>query len=301
MFLSYVCLISTTVALITGASSQTTPAQEVAGSCNSCCQGPVGPQGNPGIPGVGIPGSHGTNGLPGSVGQKGEPGESIKGEPGASIKGVAGIKGEPGLGEKGECGDAGPRGSPGKVGPVGERGLDGERGLPGAKGERGLPGAKGERSLPGAKGERGVPGSKGEQGSNAVTRQSAFTAVKTSGQTFGTNLITFQTIITNIGNDFGTSTNKFTCRVPGVYVFMFNINADHDTADTVVYLMKNDEQIVGAVRDHQTDYSQQDNGVSGSAVLSLTVGDQVWLKLSSGDADSGAKGTNFSGYLLYEN
>ena len=65
--------------------------------------------------------------------------------------------------------------------------------------------------------------------------------------------------------------------------------------------MKNDEEIVGAIRDYQTDYDHQDSVVSGSAVLSLTVGDQVWLKLVRGDADNESKGTNFSGYLLYEN
>ena len=221
---------------------------------------------------------------------RGEPGASIKGEPGASIKGEAGIKGEPGLGEKGERGDTGPRGSPGKVGPVGPQGI----------GEQGL---VGERGLHGTKGERGVPGSKGEQGSNAVTRQSAFTAVRTiSTEQAGTDVvIAFNEIITNIGNDFSTSTNKFTCRVPGVYVFMFNINTDHDSINTMVNLVKNGQNIVGAVRDYQTDYSGQDSGVSGSAVLSLTNGDQVWVKLKQGEVSSDEKATNFSGYLLYEN
>ncbi|XP_072040773.1 uncharacterized protein [Amphiura filiformis] len=253
--------------------SPNTATPENIGTCNSCCQGPVGPQGNPGIPGVGIPGSHGTNGLPGAVGSKGEPGLSIKGEAGnRGEAGIDGSRGEQGdSGEKGDRGDVGPRGFPGKMGPEGQEGLAGVKGMQGSDGIKGLSGEKGEP---------GVPGSKGEQGRNAVTRRSAFTAVMTSAQGGSEEVLIFHRVITNIGTDFDLNTSKFTCRIPGVYVFMFNLNTEDNSRDTQVHLMKNDEKTIGAARDKD---DNKDGGISGSAVLSLQIGDNVWIQLYEGE------------------
>ena len=246
-------------------------------TCNNCCQGPIGPQGPPGIPGV--PGSHGSNGIPGGIGQKGEAGIGIRGEGGQ--RGDPGVRGEPGV--KGERGEIGERGLPGKVGPSGPRG-------PIGLGEPGL------RGLPGLQGERGVPGQA------AVTRRSAFTAIKTSAQAGGNSndIVTFQLLITNVGNDFDVSTGKFTCRVPGVYFFMFSLNTDNSPSDNEVFIVKNNGMLVGAANDKQT----RDDHISTGTVVSLAVGDQVWLKFNAYDnqeIDTHRNGlSSFTGYLMYE-
>ena len=93
----------------------------------------------------------------------------------------------------------------------------------------------------------------------------------------------------------------FGCRIPGVYVFMFNINTDSDSMDTEVRLMKNGRSIVGAARDYTSE--KKDGGVSGSAVLVLEEGDQVYLEYYGhvSNHNQGAGFSNFSGYLLYQN
>ncbi|XP_072015341.1 uncharacterized protein [Amphiura filiformis] len=248
-------------------------------TCNSCCQGPIGPQGQPGIPGV--PGSHGTNGIPGGFGQKGEAGIGLRGESGS--RGDPGVRGE--AGQKGEQGEAGIRGLPGKVGPSGQIGPQGPTGI----------GGQGPPGIAGMKGERGMPAQ------SAVTRRSAFTAVKTSAQTGNVNdVVSFQQLVTDVGNDFDPSTGKFTCRVPGVYFFMFSFNTDYDVQDTGVGLVKNDEVLVGAFIDQQILDHQLGNG----GVAQLVVGDQMWLKfLTNGRVDShnvNYRLSTFTGYLMYE-
>lgn len=246
-------------------------------TCNNCCQGPIGPQGPPGIPGV--PGSHGSNGIPGGIGQKGEAGIGIRGEVGQ--RGDPGVRGEPGV--KGERGESGGIGLPGKVGPSGPRGPIGL-------------GEPGPRGLPGLQGGPGVPGQA------AVTRRSAFTAIKTSIQSGGdaNDVVTFQQLVTNVGNDFNTSTGKFTCRVPGVYFFMFSLNTDASPSDNEVVIVKNDVVLVGAANDKQS----RDDHMSTGTVVSLVAGDQVWLKLfnyNNQKIDYHRVGySSFTGYLMYE-
>ncbi|XP_072023523.1 uncharacterized protein [Amphiura filiformis] len=248
-------------------------------TCNSCCQGPIGPQGQPGLPGV--PGSHGTNGLPGGFGQKGEAGIGLKGDSGS--RGDPGVRGE--AGQKGEPGEDGVRGLPGKVGPSGQIGPQGPTGV----------GGQGPPGIAGMKGERGMPGQ------SAVTRKSAFTAIKNNGQTGSVNdVVSFQQLVTDVGNDFDTSTGKFTCHVPGVYFFMFSFNTEYGSVDTGVGLVKNDEVLVGAFIDAQGSDDQIGNG----AVAHLVVGDQMWLKfLTNGQVhyhDVAYRLSTFTGYLMYE-
>ena len=244
---------------------------ELQTSCNTCCQGPIGSQGNPGIPGV-----PGNNGLPGSLGPKGDRGESIKGEKGDSIKGNTGLRGEKGNsgspGLKGESGSDGLQGPPGKIGPPGVAGLVGSPGISGVKGQ------------------------KGEMGQSRVV---AFSAVRTTSFTTssGGQALPFETVYTNVGDDFNAATGRFTCEIPGIYMFTYNILTHRGTSFTS--LMKNDDRINSVYRSSESFHDM----IGNAAVLQLAAGDQVWLRVGdSGQKiySDGGKYTSFSGVMLHE-
>ncbi|XP_072048159.1 uncharacterized protein [Amphiura filiformis] len=232
-------------------------------SCNSCCQGPAGSQGTPGIPGV-----PGTNGIPGNVGPRGERGESITGE--AGPRGEKGDTGNPAL--KGESGMAGVRGPPGKVGPAG---------------------------IAGTVGLSGTSGVKGQKGEMGRSRLSAFSAVRRTSFTPSSNseALPFEQVHTNVGGDFVASSGRFTCDIPGIYLFTYSIaTRSHGPR---VHLMKNAESINSVHRSVEggTDI------VSNTGVLQLATGDVVWLKCSTPGQlvyTTASLYTTFSGVILHE-
>ncbi|XP_072013978.1 complement C1q and tumor necrosis factor-related protein 9-like [Amphiura filiformis] len=254
--------------LLLGVTSQT----DQSGTCNSCCQGPAG---IPGIPGNGIPGSPGNNGLPGRDGFKGD------------------------RGDRGNVGPAGERGFTGHLGP------SGEKGEPGPSGPHGLPGIVGPKGMQGSPGLAGQPGPIGEKGSNGTApeiRKSAFTVTKTSSQTIlgaSGEVLTFDTVETNIGNHYDSVTNKFTCHFPGLYVFTFTIASSHVSNNPWIALVKDGTQIVTATVIAANNFQLSSN----SAVLQLATGDRVWLAYPS-DASTRTvfsdsnKYTTFAGFLL---
>ena len=257
--------------------TQLQPDNQSANTCNSCCQGPAG---LPGVPGAaGIPGSPGHNGHPGRDGMIGE-----RGEPGVSVKG-----------EKGDIG-LGRIGLPGEEGPKGKRGLAGFQGPPGKIGPRGVSGDRG------SDGRDGPIGFKGEKGESGHTRKSAFTAIKTRTQTGNIgDVITFQETPTNINNSFSLQSNKFTCQVPGTYVFMFSIGVYH-TTDPVIWLVKNGNRVLSVLA--RTGGSGDYDHTSNSAILDLQVNDKVWLQFAHHNGrrvhSDSQRYSSFSGFLLYE-
>ncbi|XP_072032820.1 uncharacterized protein [Amphiura filiformis] len=237
---------------------------------NSCCQGPAGANGVNGIPGIpGSPGGYGPLGPVGPKGEIGQPGIHVKGEKGeVGTSGLSGAKGEVGI-----------RGAPGKVGPVGIQGPHGEDGLDGAPGNA---------------------GPRGEKGESGMMRFSGFTVAKTSPQS-GVGIVTFDTVITDVAGNFDTNSHKFTCQIPGYYLFTFAITS-YDANWPLVALTKNDEKIV-SVYTHPSGTSNYRNIGSNSALVILASGDQVWLhnhhdKQIRGDGTW--KYTTFSGILLHE-
>ena len=232
-------------------------------SCNACCQGPAGSQGNPGIPGV-----PGTNGMPGNLGPKGDRGDAVKGDVGPP--GEKGDSGSPGL--KGESGIVGLQGPPGKIGPQGEAGLVGSPGL------------------------QGVKGQKGEMGQSRV---SAFTAVRSTSYLSSSTgqAVPFETMHTNVGEDFDVASGRFTCEIPGIYMFTYNFLTN--TGDPFVTLMKNDDKINSAYRQSESFHDM----IGNAAVLQLVTGDQVWLKYGHPNKflhSNSEMYTTFSGGLLHE-
>ena len=259
-------------------SSVLSDGSQSATTCNTCCQCPAGLPGVPGVPG--------SNGLHGRDGLKGE----------AGMNGIAG--------NKGEAGAVGGRGQPGPQGPSGDRGERGDpglRGLPGKVGPRGLEGSPGVDGRPG-EGQPGPIGPKGNKGDSPQIRQSAFSVYKTSRQDGNAgDVLTFNIERTNLGSHFSMGTNKFTCQVPGTYVFMFSILQYRvQDPDPFIRLIKDGEKVAGT---HVNDQSSNSfhHQMSNMAVLQLAAGNEVWLDFghTGGVYSDGNLFTSFSGFLLY--
>ncbi|NWS78766.1 C1QC protein, partial [Crotophaga sulcirostris] len=123
-------------------------------------------------------------------------------------------------------------GTPGLPGMPGVPGKDGRDGLKGAKGEPGEPGEPGLQGKtgpigppgpPGDPGPIGMPGEPGMPGSYKEKHQSAFSVTRQTSQHPLKNApVVFNHIIVNTNNDYDTTTGKFTCKLPGLYYFVFH-------------------------------------------------------------------------------
>ena len=109
----------------------------------------------------------------------------------------------------------------------------------------------------------------------------------------------FADVVTNIGGQYSTSTGKFTCQLPGIYVFTLHILKSYSTTQAFCKIRKNGSPIVVA---HTVDpqgvgyYS-----TSNSAVLHLVNGDSVDVGECTSDStiyDFSDYATTFSGFLL---
>ncbi|XP_069114831.1 complement C1q tumor necrosis factor-related protein 2-like [Argopecten irradians] len=174
-------------------------------------------------------GESGTQGLKGDISAPGPRGQNgVKGVKGDM--GLVGPKGPPGLtGQKGEVGQ---RGIPGAMGPKGSQGYKGEQGRKGNNGRQGLPGPRGFIGSQGQKGTKGNTGEKGNQGLKGSPGSCQGGNVSFSLQTglkrirqHGQNL-RFDTLYWNNGNHFDPSTGVFTCRVPGLYLFILTLTVN---------------------------------------------------------------------------
>ncbi|NWW51594.1 C1QA protein, partial [Pedionomus torquatus] len=206
----------------------------------------------------GLPGVPGVDGRPGQKGDVGEPGKSAQG-----------------TGIKGPKGDAG------------------EMGLPGIPGQQGYHGPHGPPGLPG---EPGPKGQKGKAGNTLEQLRPAFSASRRSPPSMGRTVV-FDNIITNEESSYSSETGEFTCRVPGLYYFAYQVVS---SGDLCLSITKNTEHVV-TFCDYNSRKLLQVN--SGSSVLSLAVGDRVSVStdLSRGSMIySGSEADSvFSGFMLF--
>ncbi|NXH40787.1 C1QA protein, partial [Dicaeum eximium] len=208
----------------------------------------------------------GKNGSPGVPGRDGRPGQKGDvGEPGRAALSTS-IKG--------------PKGEAGEPGPPGEPGMRGQPGLPGPQGMPGVP---------------GPPGQKGQAGNILEHPCPAFSASRLSPPRAGMTVV-FDRIITNQENSYSPQTGKFTCRIPGLYYFSFQVVS---SGDLCLSITKNGLG-VASFCDNNSHGILQVN--SGSSVLSLVVGDQVSLTTNPAQGSSIYSGSEadsvFSGFLV---
>ncbi|XP_025906812.1 complement C1q subcomponent subunit C isoform X2 [Nothoprocta perdicaria] len=223
-------------------------------------------------------------------------GAAVTTEANHNCYGAPGLPGMPGMpGKDGRDGLKGAKGEPGipaiarTEGPKGMKGEPGSPGLPGKTGPIGPPGPRGDT------GGMGPPGEPGMTGSYKQKHQSAFSVTRqTSMHPLKNVPVVFNHAITNTNNDYNTTTGKFTCKLPGLYYFVFHTSL---SANLCVLLYKNTVK-VASFCDHKTNTMQVS---SGGILLHLVGGDQAWLEVNDYNGMVGISGSDsiFSGFLLF--
>ncbi|NXO59399.1 C1QA protein, partial [Aramus guarauna] len=203
--------------------------------------------------------------------------------------GVPGLDGRPGQkGDVGEPGKSTPR--TGFQGPKGDEGEPGPPGIPGNQGYPGLRGSPGFSGLPGPKGTKGKAGNILEQ------PRPAFSASRRYPPSRGRTVV-FDNIITNQESSYSPQTGEFTCLIPGIYYFAYQVVS---SGDLCLSINKNRERVVSFC-DHNSRNFLQVN--SGSSVLSLAVGDRVSVSTDPARGSSIYSGSEadsiFSGFMLF--
>ncbi|XP_078392306.1 complement C1q tumor necrosis factor-related protein 3-like [Cetorhinus maximus] len=105
----------------------------------------------------------------------------------------------------------------------------------------------------------------------------------------------YDSIIVNKGSAYNPLTGVFTAPVAGTYHFTYSLLGGTHAENTVVHLMRNEETQSYL---HSKLKSEQAQTASMPAILSLNKGDQVWVRLVSGNIWSGLGAMNFQGVLL---
>ncbi|XP_061580295.1 complement C1q-like protein 2 [Cololabis saira] len=186
----------------------------------------------------------------------------------------------------------------------GTKGEPGRPGKPGPRGPPGQPGPPGPRGPPGDKwgsgktGDHRVPETSGEQGPTEDEGKIAF-YVGLKNPHEGYEVLRFDDVVTNVGNQYNPSTGKFTCQVSGIYYFTYHIlMRGGDGTSMWADLCKNGQVRASAIAQ---DADQNYDYASNSVVLHLDLGDEIYVKLDGGKAHGGNnnKYSTFSGFLLY--
>ncbi|KAG9278781.1 adiponectin [Astyanax mexicanus] len=196
-------------------------------------------------------------------------------------------------------GTPGHSGHPGRDGRDGLHGPKGDKGDTGDPGDKGEPGDTGQTGATGPRGFPGTPGLKGARGENALSYHSAF-SVGLSSMVPSTNVpIRFNKFFYNQQHHYDDVSGKFRCSIPGVYYFTYHLTVY--TNDVKVSLYRNDKTVMFTYDQYQERDVDQ---ASGSVVLKLEAGDEVWLQVYGEEKVGGVYADNnndstFSGFLLY--
>ncbi|XP_025964795.2 complement C1q subcomponent subunit C [Dromaius novaehollandiae] len=223
-------------------------------------------------------------------------GAAVTGDTNHNCYGAPGLPGMPGMpGKDGRDGLKGAKGEPGIpaiAATHGPKGMKGEPGSPGWPGKTGPAGPPGPRGDPGVMGTAGEPGAAGgykqkHQSAFSVTRQTSVHPLKDVP-------VVFNRVISNTNDDYNTTTGIFTCKLPGLYYFVFHAS---QTANLCVLLYKNRSK-VASFCDHKTNTMQV---TSGGILLRLEAGNHIWLAVNDYNGMVGISGSDsvFSGFLLF--
>ncbi|XP_012681128.1 C1q-related factor [Clupea harengus] len=191
-------------------------------------------------------------------------------------------------------------------GPQGKPGRPGKPGLPGPPGEPGPPGPMGppgDRGVRGKGGALGLGGGTGDEGgvistaSYGAARVAFYAGLKNPHE--GYEVLKFDDVVTNLGNNYDSTSGKFICGVPGTYFFIYHVlMRGGDGTSMWADLCKNGQVRASAIAQ---DADQNYDYASNSVILHLDAGDEVYVKLDGGKAHGGNnnKYSTFSGFILY--
>ncbi|KAM7421941.1 hypothetical protein PAMA_010154 [Pampus argenteus] len=233
------------------------------GQCDVMCGGVDGQPGQAGTPG--------RDGWPGVKGDKGE--AAVVDNKPLDTATVMRLKGE--------------MGSRGLQGPMGPKGYHGDLGAIGHPGNPGQPGLGGEAII--------------QDDGSPQQAHSAFSVIRNTN-TFPPydQVVTYQKTVVNTLGDFDADTGYFTCRVPGVYYFVF-----HSVAKVSMCLRLASE-VLGDNKLGFCNYNKNlDQVLSGGVVLQLGSRQKVWLEsfketeTPSEQRDLREKEIIFNGFLLF--
>ncbi|XP_043847002.1 complement C1q subcomponent subunit C [Dromiciops gliroides] len=217
-------------------------------------------------------------------------------DPASSCYGIPGMPGLPGIpGKDGRDGLKGPKGEPGIPAIPGTRGPKGQKGDPGLPGHPGKNGPMGPEGPPGDPGSQGPPGKPGTPGKYKLKYQSVFSVSRrTQEYPQSNNLVKFNTVITNPQGDYDVTTGKFTCKVPGLYYFVYHTS---QTANLCLSLYLSGTR-KATFCDHLSNKKQV---TSGGVLLRVALGQEVWLETNDYNGIVGTEGSDsvFSGFLLF--
>ncbi|EHB06375.1 C1q-related factor [Heterocephalus glaber] len=103
-----------------------------------------------------------------------------------------------------------------------------------------------------------------------VLRMVFYTGLKNPHE--GYEVLKFDDVVTKLGNSYDAASGKFTCSIPGTYLFTYHVLMNYDYA-------------------------------SNSVILHLDAGDEVFIKLDGGKAHGGNsnKYSTFFGFIIYSN
>ncbi|XP_046723932.1 complement C1q subcomponent subunit A [Silurus meridionalis] len=189
---------------------------------------------------AGQPGISGKDGWPGQKGEKGEPGLLVQ----KSMQELTAFKGD--KGEDGPIGDIGPKGLPGVLGPEGPIGPTGNQGS-----------------------------SIDSEVSN--TKKAAFTVTRKKNEypRYNSPLIFTEQLI-NLNSDFNIQTGYFTCKIPGMYYFVFHFVSEGDLC--VKLMSDNSARVTLSFCDFNKRTSSVSQVMSGGFVIELAKGNKVWIQ-----------------------
>lgn len=176
----------------------------------------------------------------------------------------------------------------------------GIRGPPGDLGQKGFMGAQGPKGFSGPKGPRGFSGGIDGSGGNA-NKKPAFSVLRNKADLASySKPVTLDNQLSNVDNEFNLATGYFTCKVPGVYYFVFHASSEGH----LCLRLKSNRNAVSL---NFCDLNPRSLSVvvSGGAVLQLSTNDKVWIepfsKSAGGSKMPKSMSAVFNGFLIYRN
>uniref|UniRef100_A0A3Q2XPN6 C1q-related factor-like n=1 Tax=Hippocampus comes TaxID=109280 RepID=A0A3Q2XPN6_HIPCM len=173
--------------------------------------------------------------------------------------------------------------------------LQGPQGKPGRPGKPGPPDSRDQ-------GRTGILGLGGNGAISTATystvpRVAFYAGLKNPHE--GYEILKFDDVVTNLGNNYDGIAGKFVCSIPGTYFFIYHVlMRGGDGTSMWADLCKNGQVRASAIAQ---DADQNYDYASNSVILHLDAGDEVYIKLDGGKAHGGNnnKYSTFSGFILY--